>query len=100
MLQEDVLVKKCTWHGQTQFSSRPGIAARPRGVCIPLDGSKLRCILAPKIGEIWLRGSREAGMKRSICAVGILALWFSSAVSTNQDLITRQADDNQWAVPG
>lgn len=37
-------------------------------------------------------------MKRSICALVALALWLP--VSANQDLITVQADDNQWALPG
>jgi PQQ-dependent dehydrogenase (methanol/ethanol family) len=39
-------------------------------------------------------------MKRSIYVIAVLALWLSSAVSSNQELIKTQADDNQWALPG
>ena len=39
-------------------------------------------------------------MKRSICAIAVLAVWLLSAVSANQDLLSLQNDDNQWAMPG
>jgi lanthanide-dependent methanol dehydrogenase len=39
-------------------------------------------------------------MKRSICAIAVLALGFLAAVSANQDLLKLQTDDNQWAMPG
>ena len=39
-------------------------------------------------------------MKRIICSLVALALWLPWAMSANQDLMTRQADDNQWALPG
>src|SRR5438105_4852977 len=39
-------------------------------------------------------------MNRSMCIIAVLALWLSSAVSSNQELVTKQADDNQWALPG
>src|SRR4030095_4704201 len=40
-------------------------------------------------------------MRRSFCTIAALALalGFSSVVSTNQDLVTRQGDDNQWVLP-
>ena len=39
-------------------------------------------------------------MNRSMSIIAVLALWLSSAVSSNQELVTKQADDNQWALPG
>ncbi|RPJ28107.1 MAG: PQQ-dependent dehydrogenase, methanol/ethanol family, partial [Planctomycetaceae bacterium] len=39
-------------------------------------------------------------MKRSICAVAILALWVPLAMSANQELLKTQTDDNQWVLPG
>ena len=43
-------------------------------------------------------------MKRSICAIVALALWMPLAILANQDqdqdLASRQADDNQWVLPG
>ena len=40
-------------------------------------------------------------MKRSLCAIAVLAVFgLLAAVSANQDLLTLQGDDNQWAMPG
>jgi alcohol dehydrogenase (cytochrome c)/methanol dehydrogenase (cytochrome c) subunit 1 len=39
-------------------------------------------------------------MKRSICAIVAVALWVPWALSANQDLISKQTDDNQWVMPG
>ena len=39
-------------------------------------------------------------MKRSVYAAVILALWLPLAISANQDLMSRQSDDNQWVLPG
>ena len=39
-------------------------------------------------------------MKRTICAIAVLAVFLSWGVSANQELLTRQTDDNQWALPG
>jgi len=39
-------------------------------------------------------------MKRNICALVAAALWLPWAVTANQDLMSRQTDDNQWALPG
>ena len=38
-------------------------------------------------------------MKRSICAVAVLALALPLAIAANDDLETRQNDDNQWVLP-
>src|SRR3954469_4435398 len=38
-------------------------------------------------------------MKRTIGVIAVLAVWLLSAVSANQDLLTLQKDDNQWAIP-
>jgi alcohol dehydrogenase (cytochrome c)/methanol dehydrogenase (cytochrome c) subunit 1 len=40
-------------------------------------------------------------MKRSFCAIAVLAVFgLLTAASANQDLLTLQGDDNQWAMPG
>ena len=39
-------------------------------------------------------------MKRSNCATAVLVLWLSAAASANEDLVSRQSDDNQWVLPG
>ena len=40
-------------------------------------------------------------MKRILCAIAVLAVFgLLSVVSANQDLLTLQTDDNQWAMPG
>src|ERR1700675_1549914 len=39
-------------------------------------------------------------MRRGIYSIAVLAMSLSSALLANQDLMTRQTDDNQWAVPG
>ena len=39
-------------------------------------------------------------MKRTFFAIAGLAALLFSAVSANQDLLTLQKDDNQWAMPG
>ncbi len=38
-------------------------------------------------------------MKRSVVALAVLALWLPLAISANQDLVTKQTDDNQWVMP-
>jgi len=38
-------------------------------------------------------------MKRTFCALAVLAAGLFSVVSANQDLLTLQKDDNQWAIP-
>ena len=38
-------------------------------------------------------------MKRTFCAIAVLAVGLFAAVSANQDLLTLQKDDNQWAIP-
>src|SRR3989442_1191620 len=38
-------------------------------------------------------------MKRTIWGIAVVALWLPWAVAANQDLLTRQTDDNQWALP-
>ena len=39
-------------------------------------------------------------MKRSICAIAVLALGLPLAIAANDDLVSRQDDDNQWVLPG
>ena len=39
-------------------------------------------------------------MKRSICAIAALALGLPLALAANDDLVTRQTDDDQWVLPG
>jgi PQQ-dependent dehydrogenase (methanol/ethanol family) len=40
-------------------------------------------------------------MKRSLCAIAVLAVFgLLAVVSANQDLLKLQADDNQWTMPG
>ena len=39
-------------------------------------------------------------MKRSICVIAALALGLPLAISANDDLVSRQTDDNQWVLPG
>ena len=39
-------------------------------------------------------------MKRSICAIAALALGLPLALAANDELMTRQDDDNQWVLPG
>ena len=39
-------------------------------------------------------------MKRSICAIAALALGLPLAIAANDDLQSRQTDDNQWVLPG
>ncbi len=38
-------------------------------------------------------------MKRTFGAIAVLAVGLFTAVSANQDLLTLQKDDNQWAIP-
>ena len=38
-------------------------------------------------------------MKRSICTLIAVTLWLPWGVSAQQDLLTRQNDDDQWALP-
>ncbi len=39
-------------------------------------------------------------MKRSICAIVVLALGLPLAIAANDDLVSRQNDDDQWVLPG
>ena len=39
-------------------------------------------------------------MKRSICAIVALALGLPLAIAANDDLVSRQNDDDQWVLPG
>ncbi|MDE2906499.1 MAG: PQQ-dependent dehydrogenase, methanol/ethanol family, partial [Acidobacteriota bacterium] len=39
-------------------------------------------------------------MKRSICAIAVLALGLPLALAANDDLVSRQNDDDQWVLPG
>ena len=39
-------------------------------------------------------------MKRSICAIVVLALGLPLALAANDDLVSRQNDDDQWVLPG
>ena len=39
-------------------------------------------------------------MKRSICAIAVLALGLPLAIAANDDLVSRQTDDDQWVLPG
>lgn len=38
-------------------------------------------------------------MRRGLWVIVVSALWLPWAVVANQDLLTRQTDDNQWAMP-
>src|SRR4029453_3957392 len=39
-------------------------------------------------------------MKLSKYAIAALVLWLPLVLSANQELITKQTDDNQWVLPG
>ena len=39
-------------------------------------------------------------MKLSKYAIAALVLWLPWVLSANQELITKQTDDNQWVLPG
>src|SRR5687767_15876985 len=52
-------------------------------------------------GGIWdFLERRDNAMKRSMCAIVAVAMWVPWAISANQDLISKQTDDNQWVMPG
>src|SRR4029077_2985505 len=42
---------------------------------------------------------RKKAMRRSMWVIVVSALWLPWTVVANQDLLTRQTDDNQWALP-